>query len=303
MPKRYRDIPGDAGSNVMAQLQEQKERLSTRLRRVRYPVVIMSGKGGVGKTVVTVNLAAILAAEGYTVGVLDADLNGPSVAKMMGVRGVRLTINEGGVSPARGPLGIKVMSMDLLLPEDAPVVWEAPTKQDAFVWRGLMEANALREFLADTDWGELDFLLIDLPPGTHRFPDLVQLLPRLTGALIVTIPSEVSHLVVRRSITAAQELKAPLIGLLENMAGYVCLTCGNVGALFEGRGTEGMAGELGIPYLGRIPFDPRIASSSDEGKPFVLQYRDSIAGRAFVALGEGVRRFTGAEPPVKERVP
>ncbi|MBI3988146.1 MAG: Mrp/NBP35 family ATP-binding protein [candidate division NC10 bacterium] len=302
MPKRYKDIVGDAGSNVVAQLQEHQERLAARLHRISHTVAVMSGKGGVGKTVVTVNLAAVLAREGYAVGVLDADINGPSVAKMMGVRGASFAMGERGVSPARGLLGIKVMSMDLLLPGDAPVMWEASTKQDAFVWRGMAEVNALREFLADTDWGELDFLLIDLPPGTDRFPNLVQLLPP-SGALIVTIPSEVSHLVVKRSIAVAKELKAPLIGLVENMAGYVCPTCGSVGALFEGKGAEGMAAELDIPYLGRIPFDPRIATSSDEGRPFFLDCRESPAGRAFACLGEEVRRFVKSKPPAKERVP
>lgn len=300
--KRYKDIVGDAGSQVIAQIEEQKERLAARLKRIRHTVLIMSGKGGVGKTAITVNLAAILAMEGYAVGVLDADINGPSIAKMLGVRGERLTIDEKGVSPAVGPLGIKVMSMDLLV-GDAPVTWEAPTQQDAFVWRGLMEVNALREFLADTHWGELDFLFLDLPPGTDRFPNLAQLLPHFSGTLIVTIPSEVSHLVVKRSIAAAKELRAPIVGLVENMAGYVCLSCGEVGVLFQGGGAEAMAADLGIPYLGKIPFDPRIASSSDEGRPFVLEQGGSLAGRAFAEVGQAVKRFVGAGSPLKEKVP
>ncbi|MFN3477408.1 MAG: Mrp/NBP35 family ATP-binding protein, partial [Candidatus Methylomirabilales bacterium] len=298
--KRYKDIVGDAGSQIVVQLEEQKARLAARFNGIRHTVLVMSGKGGVGKTAITVNLAAILAMEGYTVGILDADINGPSIAKMLGVRGERLRIGEKGVVPAVGPLGIKVMSMDLLLPGDAPVIWEAPTQQDAFVWKGLMEVNALREFLADTNWGELDFLFLDLPPGPDRLPNVAQLLPRLSGALIVTIPSEVSHLVVKRSIAAAKELKAPIMGLMENMAGYVCIRCGAVGALFPGGGAEAMAADLGIPYLGRIPFDPRIASSSDEGRPFVLEQGNSPTGKALAEVGQAVKRFVGAGLPMKE---
>lgn len=300
--KRYKDIVGDAGSQVAAQIEGQKARLATRFSGIRHTVLVMSGKGGVGKTAITVNLAALLAMEGYAVGVLDADINGPSIAKMLGVRGERLRIGEKGVSPAVGPLGIRIMSMDLLT-GDAPVIWEAPTQQDAFVWRGLMEVNALREFLADTEWGELDFLFLDLPPGPDRFPNLAQLLPRLSGALIVTIPSEVSHLVVKRSIAAAKALKAPIIGLVENMAGYICIRCGAVGALFPGGDAEAMAADLGIPYLGRIPFDPRIASSSDEGRPFVLEQGNSSAGKALAEIGQAVKRFIGAGLPLKEKVP
>ena len=156
-----------------------------------------------------------------------------------------------------------------------------------------MEANALREFLADTDWGELDFLMVDLPPGAYAFPTLAQFIPDLRG-IMVTIPSEVSHLVVKKSITLAQESGMPLVGLVENMAGYVCPHCGRQGDLFYAAedGAE-MAAELGVPHLGRIPFDPRLSVAADWGLPFVLDHGDSPAGRGLFGVAEKVKQSLG----------
>jgi ATP-binding protein involved in chromosome partitioning len=202
--KKYKDIVGDGGSNIVAQVEEQQVRLKGRLSRVRHIVAVVSGKGGVGKSSVAVNLAAAFASDGYAVGLLDADLNGPSIAKMLGVRDQALTVTEGGVEPAVSAQGIRVMSMDLLLPSDAtPLTWDAPTQAESHTWRGSMEANALREFLADTAWGPLDLLLVDLPPGTDRVATVAGIIPALSGIVVVTIPSEVSHLVVKKSITVA----------------------------------------------------------------------------------------------------
>ena len=279
--KRYRDLAGDGGSDIVAQLADRQARLRSRMAAIRRTVAVVSGKGGVGKSSITANLAAALAAEGYAVGVLDADLNGPSLAKMLGVRGQSLHLTEAGVEPARSAEGIRVLSMDLLLPsDDTPVVWDAATRSEAHTWRGTMEANALREFLTDTAWGALDVLLLDLPPGADRLPTVAALLPGLSGAVVVTIPSEVSHLVVKKSVVLARETGAPLLGLVENMAGYVCVTCGALGALYAGPGGERTAAELGIPFLGRVPFDPRLASGADRGRPFVRDHGESPAGRA-----------------------
>src|SRR5438094_180736 len=216
MPKRYRDIAGDGGSNIVGQVEAQQARLRARLTGVRALVAVVSGKGGVGKSSITANLAAACALDGWRVGVLDADLNGPSMAKMLGVRGGKLVVRDGAVEPPRNALGVKVMSMDLLLPSDAaPLTWDAPTQDEAHTWRGTMEANALREFLADTAWGELDLLLLDLPPGTDRLLTIASLVPVLAGTIVVTIPSGVSQLVVRRSLTVAREARAPVLGLVE----------------------------------------------------------------------------------------
>jgi len=232
--KKYREIVGDGGSNVIAQVGEQQARLRRRLDAVRFVVAVVSGKGGVGKSTVTANLTAAWASAGWRVGVLDADLNGPSMAKMLGVRGQTLAVAGDAVTPPRSAAGVSVMSMDLLLASDAePLHWRAPTQQEAHTWRGTMEAQALREFLADTAWGELDALVIDLPPGTDRLATIVSLVPVLAGAVIVTIPSDVSQLVVRKSITVAQQEKAPILGLIENMAG-----------LFPGPDAEMLAADI-----------------------------------------------------------
>ena len=279
--KRYRDIAGDGGSDIVGQVEAQQDRLHARMALIRARVAVVSGKGGVGKSSITANLAATLAARGLAVGVLDADLNGPSMAKMLGVRGQPLPLTDQGVTPAVSAQGIRVVSMDLLLPADeTPVVWDAPTQAEAHTWRSSMEGTVLREFLTDTAWGSLDVLLLDLPPGTDRLPTVAGLLPALTGAIVVTIPSEVSHLVVRKSLTLGRETKTRLLGLVENMAGYVCARCGEVGSLFEGPGGEATAAQHGIPFLGRVPFDPRLAVAADRGRPFVLDHGQSPAGRA-----------------------
>ena len=292
MAKKYRDIVGDGGSDIIGQVTAQGERLRSRMALIRHKVAVMSGKGGVGKSALTINLAAILASQGYRVGVLDADINGPTVAKMLGVRMQSLPIGESGIYPASGPLNIKVMSMDLMLPgEKTPVVWDAPTQQDTFVWRGTIEAGTLREFFADTAWGELDFLLIDLPPGPYSFSTVAQLIPDMIG-IMVTIPSEVARLVVRKFTALAQESKIPLVGLVENMAGYVCPHCGELGELFYADGNgEMMAAEFGLPHLGKIPFDPKLQVSTDWGVPFVLEQWDSPAGRALTHVAEQMKQF------------
>jgi len=288
--KKYKDILGDGGSNIVGQVEEQQSRLKARLSRVRHTVAVVSGKGGVGKSAVTANLAVAFARQGYAVGVLDADLNGPSLAKMLGVRGQQLQVTEAGVAPAVTGEGLRVMSMDFLLPSEAsPLIWDAPTQAEAHTWRGSMEASALREFLTDTDWGTLDLLLLDLPPGTDRLPTVAGILPGLSGALIVTIPSEVSHLVVKKSVTAAREAKVPVLGLVENMAGYVCARCGSVGDLFHGPGGEALAAELAIPFLGAVPFDARLAHAGDRGIPFVAEEPDSPAARSLLRIADRLR--------------
>jgi ATP-binding protein involved in chromosome partitioning len=288
--KRYRDIAGDGGSNIVGQVAAQQARLRERLASVRRIIAVVSGKGGVGKSSITANLAAALAADGLAVGVLDADLNGPSIAKMLGVRGQALRVGEAGVEPARSAGGVRVISMDLLLAsDDTPVVWAAPTQTDAHTWRGTMEVNALREFLADTAWGALDLLLLDLPPGADRLPTVADLLPGLTGAVVVTIPSEVSHLVVTRSIALARDADVRLLGLVENMAGYACLHCGAMRPLFSGPGGERTAAALGIPFLGPVPFDFRLAAAADQGRPFVVEFPESPTGRALYAIAAMLR--------------
>ena len=277
--KRYKDIAGDGGSNIAGQVEAQQGRLKRRLESVRAIVAIVSGKGGVGKSTLTASLACAFVLDGLKVGVLDADLNGPTQAKVLGVRGRRLTIADGVVEPPATNLGVKVMSMDLLLPTDsAPLTWDAPIQDEAHTWRGAMEANALREFLADTNWGALDVLLLDLPPGTDRLSTIASLVPALSGIVVVTIPSDVSHLVVRRSITVAANTRAPVLGLVENMSG-----------LFVGPDAARLAADAGIPFLGSVPFDRALAVAGDQGDPFVASAPERMAAMALRRVAEGVR--------------
>jgi len=268
--KRYRDIAGDGGSDVAGQVGSQLARLRRRLEPIRFIIAVVSGKGGVGKSTITGGLACAFALDGRRVAVLDADLNGPSMAKVLGARGGRLQVGTSDVEPPAGFLGIRVMSMDLLLPSDAaPLVWDAPTQAEAHTWRGTMEANALREFLADTAWGALDVLVVDLPPGTDRLATIVSLVPGLAGTVLVTIPSDLSQLIVKKSITVARGSGVPVLGLVENMAG-----------LFPGPDAEALAREAGIPFLGAVPFDRELALAADRGEPFVQTWPDSEAARA-----------------------
>lgn len=277
--KRYKDIVGDGGSNIVGQVQEQQSRLERRLGGVRHLVAVVSGKGGVGKSSLCGALACCWALDGWRVGVLDADLNGPSMAKILGVRGAQLAMTEEGVIPPQTPLGIKVMSMDLLLPSDAaPLTWAAPTQQEAHTWRGTTEANAIREFLADTDWGGLDVLVLDLPPGTDRVSTVVTLVPKRVCTLLVTIPSDVSQLVVRRSLTAVRQGGARVLGLVENMAD-----------LFPGPDVEAMAREAEVMFLGRVPFDRALAAAADQGRVFVTGSPESPAARALVEIAGLIR--------------
>jgi len=280
--KSYREIAGDGGSDVLGQVAERSARLRARMAPVATTLAVMSGKGGVGKSVVSANLAAALATRARRVGVLDADLNGPCLARMLGVEGRRLKLGDDGIVPADGPLGVKVVSMDLLLPESgSALAWRAPAAQNQFAWRGMLEATALAEFAGDTAWGELDFLLIDLPPGAERFADLHDLLPACDKALVVTTPSGLAIASVRRSVILARKLDARLLGAVENMAG-----------LFA---ADGPAQALGVPLLGSIPFDPRIAQCADRGLPFVSAHPDAPAARAFAALADEIERRCTAE--------
>jgi ATP-binding protein involved in chromosome partitioning len=277
--KKYRDIAGDGGSNIVGQVEAQQARMGARLAEVKAIVAVVSGKGGVGKSSITANLAGAFALAGARVGVLDADLNGPSMATMLGVRGRTLAVGAAGVEPPAGALGIRVMSMDLLLADDAtPLAWDAPSQAEAHTWRGAMEANALREFLADTAWGALDVLLVDLPPGTDRLAMVTGLVPALSGTVIVTIPSDVAHLIVRKSITVARAASAPVLGVIENMAG-----------MFPGPGAEALARESGVPFLGRVPFDPGLATAADRGQPYVAAAPDAPAARALTSIAAALR--------------
>ena len=294
--KTYEELPNDAGSNIIGQVTAQMNRLQKRLASVKHTVAIMSGKGGVGKSALTANLATALTLKGSTVGVVDADINGPTLAKMMGVRSATLEYTPAGVKPAITALGTKLISMDLLLAEDdAPVLWNAHTQKDAFTWRSTMEVGALREFVADTEWGTLDYLLLDLPPGTDRLPNVAELIPDLGGVVVVTIPSEVSQLIVKKSVTMARDiLKVPIIGVVENMVFYVCQHCGEEERLFSTDETLDTAFQQAL--LGSVPFDPRLARSGDDGTLYLDEYPDTLASKVLMEVAEKVQTFFEKSP-------
>jgi len=254
-------------------------KIQLRMKSVKYKIAVLSGKGGVGKSFVSSNLAVALAAAGKKVGILDVDFHGPSVPKMLGLRGQMLTADDKGINPVVGPFGMKVVSIDFLLPrDDTPVVW-----------RGSIKHSAIRQFLGDVNWGELDYLVLDLPPGTGDEPlSVVQLVPNLTGIIIVTIPSEVSTLAVRRSINFARTVNTRILGVIENMSYFVCPGDGKKYYVFgEGKGKK-MAEEMSVPLLGEIPLDPSIAESNDLGEPFFLKYPTSPASQEFVKIADKV---------------
>jgi ATP-binding protein involved in chromosome partitioning len=241
------------------------------MKKIKHKIAIISGKGGVGKSLVTANLATSLASNGK-VAILDADLTGPCIPKMLGLKGMRLGASPAGIFPAQGVNNVKVVSMDFLLPsDDAPVIWRGPLKM-----------GAIRQFLADVAWGPLDYLLVDLPPGTgDESLSILQLLPEMDGVIIVTIPSEVSQAVVKKAITFARKMNVPIFGVIENMSGIKCPHCGQIINIFSEGGGVRVAQEMNVDFLGSIPMDPLISSDTDSGKPFILNHPDSLASKAF----------------------
>jgi ATP-binding protein involved in chromosome partitioning len=255
-------------------LLEQRQILRFRMEKIKHKVAVISGKGGVGKSTITVNLAAAFALNGKRVGLLDADIHGPSVPKLLGLTGQQLKVGPPGAFPVTGPLGMKVVSIDFFLPGEAPTIWRGPLKM-----------TAIRQFLSDIVWGELDFLFIDLPPGTGDEPlSVAQLLPEIDGVVIVTMPSELSAAVVQKAITFARRLNMPVIGVVENMSGFVCPHCGTKSDIFQSGGGEKMAQEANVSFLGSIPIDPQIGVDSDKGSPFVIAHPDSAATKAFIDI-------------------
>ncbi len=292
--KTYHDIATDGGSDVAGQVADQMARLSSRLARVGHVVAIMSGKGGVGKSTLTATLAEAFALMSHSVGIVDADINGPSVALMTGVRHHVPHPVPGGMSPATSASGVKVMSMDLFLQHDSSaVLWEAPSQRHAYTWRPMVEMGVLRELIADTAWGALDVLFIDLPPGSDRLPNLADLVEDRAAAVVVTGPTAVSHGVVARSITAAADVAGlPVVGLVENMSSYVCTACGHEEYYDRsGSGAAELAAAHGIPFLGRIPFDSRLALAADRGEPFLAHAGDAPVGRAIMALAARMKDY------------
>lgn len=244
---------------------------------VKHIIAVSSGKGGVGKSTVTVNMAVALKQEGFSVGVMDADIYGPNIPMMIGV--TQEPVKDGEkITPAEGQ-GVKIISMGFFVPEDTPVVW-----------RGPMVHSAIQQFFRDVVWGELDYLLIDLPPGTGDVPlTLSQLVP-LTGAITVTTPQEVALSDVRKGMMMFKKVNVPLLGVIENMSHFVCGHCGERTEIFSHGGGEQAAKKFEIPFLGRIPLDPAIREGGDQGNPIVVKDPASPQTQAFLQI---VRTLVG----------
>ena len=291
--RTYQDVTHDTGSGLLEQVVDQQHRLADRLAHVRAVVAVASGKGGVGKSAITANLAAALAGRGLAVGAADADLNGPSLGRMLGVSDAQLVDGPDGVAPAHSPSGVRVMSMELLQEEeDAPLRWREPG-MGGFIWQSTLETGVLREFLGDVEWGELDVLLVDVPPGTDKIRRLLELVPEIDQMLLVTTPSETARFVVAKSVRMAREASVGTVALISNMVGHTCPECGHVSELFTGDGAKRLEDESGVPVWAEIPFDPRLGAATDLGTPLVITDPDALSCRAILALADRVEEHVG----------
>jgi ATP-binding protein involved in chromosome partitioning len=242
------------------------------MKNVKHKIVVLSGKGGVGKTTVATNLAMSFAKRGVKSGILDVDIYGPNVPKLLGLEGIHPHVENKRIVPILGPLNLKVMSMGFLL----------QNTDDAVAWRGPLVGKVIQQFLSDVNWGELDVMVVDLPPGTgDEILSILQSIPEIDGVVVVSTPQEVAVLDARRAIRLVKMMGIPILGIIENMSEFVCPHCGESYRLFGEGVTQKAADELGVQHLGSLPLDPRIIDLSDKGTPFVVEDPDSKASQAF----------------------
>ncbi|MBN2621656.1 Mrp/NBP35 family ATP-binding protein [candidate division WOR-3 bacterium] len=254
---------------------EEQKRINETLSRIRNRILVFSGKGGVGKSTVAVNLAVAISERSMKVGLLDVDIHGPNVAKMLGVEGKRMEpADNNTIMPVHVSKNLSLVSMSFLLQDPTSPV----------IWRGPLKMKLIQQFIGDVLWGDLDYLIIDSPPGTGDEPlSVAQLIPA-TGAIIVTTPQEVSLLDSRKAVNFARKLNLKIYGIVENMSGMTCPHCGKTIDLFKTGGGEQAAKELNIPFLGAIPIEPMIVTLGDDGKSFMLHQRESKAAKAFTEV-------------------
>lgn len=257
---------------------EEDIKVTVALSRIKHRLLVFSGKGGVGKSTVAANLALALSQKGMKVGLLDVDIHGPNLPKMLGVEDKQLDVSSAGIKPVQVNKNLKLVSMSFLLQDpDLPVIW-----------RGPMKMKAIQQFLGDVIWGELDWLVIDSPPGTGDEPlSVAQLIPA-TGAVVVTTPQEISLMDSRKAVAFARRLNLKILGIVENMSGMVCPHCGKRIDLFKTGGGQKAALELGVPFLGKIPLDPQIVTLGDEGKAFIDTQPQSEASQAFMKIVDNI---------------
>jgi Mrp family chromosome partitioning ATPase/predicted Fe-Mo cluster-binding NifX family protein len=273
--------------------QDQKNEaagINEALKRIGHKIVVLSGKGGVGKSTVAVNLAVSLCSmAGYRVGLMDVDIHGPSIPKMLGLDGAIMQPSERGKLIPVDIGGLKVMSIGFLLPGEA----------DAVIWRGPAKASAIKQFIGEVEWGDLDYLIVDCPPGTGDEPlTVVQTLEKIDGAVVVTTPQDVALADVRKSISFCGQLNLPILGVIENMSGLVCPHCAETIDVFKTGGGEAMAREMMVPFLGRVPMDPKVVVAGDDGMPYSYHYANTAAGKAF---GDIVTKILDKTIPMNEK--
>ncbi len=253
---------------------------------VKHVILVLSGKGGVGKSTVSVNLAFALANHGKNVGLLDLDFHGPNIPKMLGIEKQHPALLPHAIEPVHVAGNLRVMSMAFLLPDTSTPV----------VWRGPMKMGAIRQFLTDVNWGSLDYLVVDLPPGTgDEALTIAQLAPNVRGAVIVTTPQDVAVMDAIKAAKFIEQLDIPVLGVVENMSGMICPHCHQEIDLFSKGGGKKAAEDLGVPYLGDIPLDPEMVKAGDEGKPFIMQHTDSPTWKAVDAVMENLIRIVEME--------
>jgi len=277
--KTYHEIAGDGGSAVATQVAARRARITEGLAGVRHLVAIGSGKGGVGKSTLTLQLASAVRARGLRVAILDADFNGPSQARMAGVEGAPFVPGSHKVALPRTSNGIGVFSMGSVIPESQALDFASAARGESHTWRATREFALLGEILASFDWGALDLLLFDLPPGAERTVQYADFLEPRTSFVLVTIPSDVSRGVVARSVAALSKGRSRVLGYVENMSGYYCGGCNTVRPLFAASDRV----DLGIPCLGTVPFDPDLARHCDEGTPLTFGEEHPV-GRALEGI-------------------
>ena len=278
--KSYSDLEGDGGSNVAEQVQDQKAGIEKKLSGIKHMLAIASGKGGVGKSTMAMQIASALNQRGLRVSVLDADINGPSMARLAGLKDAPLVPGKKGLVLPRTKSGIGILSFGSMVPESEAVDFPSVSGGESHVWRATKEFSTLAEFLRFTEWGELDFLLIDLPPGAERCFQFAEFFGKRATFVMVTIPSKVAHGVVSRSIAAIKKAGSPMLGYIENMKGYYCADCGEIKTLFPEQNAK-----LNIPLLGSVPFDPELAENCDRGIS-IPQSRDQPDSPAAKAVNQ-----------------
>ncbi len=261
-------------------MMKEDKRIAKNLEKIKHKIVIMSGKGGVGKSTVAATLAYTLSLEGKNVGLLDVDIHGPNIPKMLNIENEKVVGNEEGIQPIRISPQLKVMSMAFFLTSrDSPVIWRGPLKM-----------RAIKQFLGEVEWGNLDYLIVDLPPGTGDEPlSIAQLIPD-GKAVLVTTPQDVALLDSRKAVMFAKVLRMPGIGIVENMSGFACIPCGKEIGLFKTGGGRRASMELGVPFLGSIPIDEKIVESGDKGIPFILGHKKSNAAKAFMEITKNIEK-------------